>query len=81
MKPNDTNVEAQRALYEIYSQMSVNCKTNLFFEAYQMGRILAIAGIKEQDHSISDDQLWHKWAKRHLGEKLFNKVYGSDIHE
>jgi hypothetical protein len=27
----------------------------------------------------SEEQIWHIWARRHLGDELYEKVYGEKI--
>jgi hypothetical protein len=57
--------------------MSPARKIELVFDAYRTGQLLSMAGIRNQYPSASEDEVWHIWAKRHLGEELYNKVYCS----
>jgi hypothetical protein len=36
-----------------------------------------MAGIRTQYPSASENEVWNIWAKRHLGEELYNEVYSS----
>jgi len=77
MDEKDTSRDAQAVLVNIYRQMPSSIKTMRIFEAYQTGRILAMAGLRESFPDASDKRIWYLWAKQHLGEKLFNDVYGA----
>ena len=74
---SDTTPEAMRIQYDLYRRMSPAKKIELIFDAYRTGRLLSMAGIRMQYPEASEEQVWHIWAKRHLGEQLYNKVYGS----
>lgn len=74
--PNDTSEEAQQVVDTIYRTMTPGEKLIRVFDAYQTGKLLAIAGIRMRNPDASEKQLWRLWAKQHLGEKLFNEVYG-----
>jgi hypothetical protein len=52
----------------------------LIFDAYRTGRILSMAGIRMQYPQADENQLQEIWAKRHLGEDLYNKVYQNNEH-
>lgn len=73
---SDTSREAQKIQYDLYRLMSTSRKIELVFDAYRTGQLLSIAGIRTQFPDADDEQVWHIWAKRHLGEELYNKVYG-----
>ncbi|MCH7556444.1 MAG: hypothetical protein IIB56_03205 [Planctomycetes bacterium] len=77
MNEKDTSPDAQRVLVDIYRKMPANIKIRRIFEAYQTGKILAMAGLRESHPQASEKQIWYLWAKQHLGEKLFNEVYGA----
>ncbi|MBN2456005.1 MAG: hypothetical protein JXB29_05635 [Sedimentisphaerales bacterium] len=81
MKQKDTTDDARKVLVQIYRRMSVEAKTRRIFDAYRTGRILAIAGLKESHPHATDKQIWYLWAKRHLGEELFNNAYGKLSNE
>jgi hypothetical protein len=74
--PNDTSPEAQQVVYEIYRKMTPAEKLLRVFDAYQTGKLLAMAGIRMRNPDATEEQVWQLWAKQHLGEKLYNKVYG-----
>ncbi len=76
MNEKDTSPEAQQVLDEIYRKMLTTVKTRRIFEAYQTGKMLAMAGLRDRYPEASEKKIWYLWAKQHLGEKLFNEVYG-----
>jgi len=77
MNKRDTNRDAWEVLIDICRQMPTSIKTMHIFEAYQTGRILAMAGLRESHPHANEKQIWYLWAKQHLGEELFFKVYGT----
>ena len=77
MKPRDTTEDAQKVLVQIYRKMSVCAKTKRIFDAYQTGRMLAMAGLRDSHPDMSEKQIWLLWARRHLGDELFQKAYGA----
>ena len=81
MKISDTTPEARQVQFELYRKMSPARKIELIFDAYHTGRLLAMAGIRLLNPTATEKQLWHIWAKKHLGEELYNKVYGTKENE
>ena len=81
MKISDTTPEARQVQFELYRRMSPARKIELIFDAYHTGRLLAMAGIRLLNPTATEKQLWHIWAKKHLGEELYNKVYGTKENE
>jgi hypothetical protein len=77
MNINDTTSEARRVIYDLYRRMSPTKKVEMIFDAYRTGQLLSMAGIRTQYPNANEKEVWHIWAKRHLGEELYNKVYGS----
>ena len=77
MVQSDTSKEAQQTLINIYRQMTSAAKIRQIFNTYQFGKILAMAGLRQLHPKASEKQIWQLWAKQHLGEKLFDKVYGN----
>jgi hypothetical protein len=73
----DTSRDARKTQYELYRQMTPARKLGLVFDAYRTGQLLSIAGIRMQYPSAGKNEVWNIWAKRHLGEKLYKKIYGS----
>ena len=76
MIQRDTSKNAQKILTDIYRNMSYCDKVSRIFQAYQTGRILAMAGLRQLFPEANEKEIWQLWAKRHLGEKLFSEVYG-----
>lgn len=77
MNKTDTTPEVMKVINELYRQMSPARKFELICNAYRFGQSLAMAGIKLRHPNATKKQIWHLWAKQHLGEKLYNKVYGN----
>jgi hypothetical protein len=65
-----------RVQCEIYRRMSAGRKLELVFDTYQTGRLLAMAGIRMRNPAATAADLWQIWARGHLGEELFESVYG-----
>ncbi|MCE5185856.1 MAG: hypothetical protein LLF76_06995 [Planctomycetaceae bacterium] len=72
----DTSKESEKVLLELYRTMSAAKKASLIFNACRMGRQLALAGLKDRFPKASPEQLWHLWARQHLGQTLYEQVYG-----
>ncbi|MHC4206898.1 MAG: hypothetical protein ACYSTT_19755 [Planctomycetota bacterium] len=53
-------------------------KAQRIFSAYRMGKMLSMAGIRMNHPDASEEQVWHLWARRHLGDELYEKVYGGE---
>jgi hypothetical protein len=56
--------------------MPVAVKVRRVFDAYRMGKLLVLAGLRQSHPAASEEQIWLLWAKRHLGEDLFDCAYG-----
>jgi hypothetical protein len=80
MEKSDTSPEAKRVLIDLYRKMSPEVKFRRVFEAYQTGKILAMAGLRDRYPEASEKKIWYLWAKQHLGDKLFKEVYGT-VHD
>ena len=78
MRKSDTTRQARQVQINLYQQMSPVEKLELVFDAYHTGQIISMAGISIQHPSANQTTLWHIWAKRHLGEDLYNKVYNKE---
>jgi len=72
----DTTKQANQVLLGIYREMSSSSKGDLIFDAYSTGRELAMAGLRQRHPKADKKQLWHLWARKHLGDELFEQVYG-----
>ena len=77
----DTPVEVRRVQCAIYRRMSAREKLDLVFGTYRTGRQLALAGIRMRNPDASEADLWQIWAREHLGEELFDSVYGGNASE
>jgi hypothetical protein len=62
-------------LYDIYRRMSPARKFQLIFDTYEMGRQLAMAGLRMRHPNASEEEIWHLWARQHLGDELYEQVY------
>ncbi len=78
---NDTTPDALAVQYEIYRRMSPAKKLQLIFDMYEMGKHLAMAGIRMRNPDATEEQVWRIWARQHLGSELFETVYGVSSHE
>ncbi len=78
---SDTSPEALRVLYDLYRRMSPARKFQLVFDTYEMGKQLAMAGLRMRHPDATREELWRLWAQQHLGQGLFEKVYGTSARE
>ncbi len=78
---SDTSPEARRVQYALYRRMSSARKFQLIFDTYEMGRQLALAGLRMRHPDANKEELWRLWAQQHLGRDLFEKVYGTSTQE
>ena len=81
MNSKDTSIHAHKILVDIYRRMPTTAKAARIFEAYNTGKILAMAGLRQSHPRATEKQIWYLWAKQHLGEKLFKEVYGDVLDE
>ena len=77
----DTTENARKLVVQLYRQMSVCEKATRIFEAYNTGKMLAMAGLRQLHPDATKEQIWRLWAKQHLGETLFDKAYGDSADE
>ena len=77
MSLGDTSPEAEAILCRLYRNMTMAQKAQRVFSAYRMGKMLSMAGIRMSHPDASEEQVWHIWARRHLGDELYEKVYGA----
>ena len=75
MVANDTSSEAEEILCRLYRSMTPAEKAKRIFSAYSMGKMLGMAGIRMDNPDASEEQIWNLWARRHLGDELYEKVY------
>jgi hypothetical protein len=61
---------------ELYRKMSPARKFQLICDTYEVGRQLALAGLRMRHPDATKDELRWLWAQQHLGRELFEKVYG-----
>ena len=75
MVTSDTSAEAQEFQCRLYRNMTTAQKAQRIFSAYRMGKMLSMAGIRMDHPEATDEQIWHLWARRHLGDELYERVY------
>ena len=75
---SDTSPEARRVLYDLYRRMPLGRRLELAFDMCDTGRALAIAGLRMRHPDATDEELQRLWARQHLGQKLFEQVYGGE---
>jgi hypothetical protein len=73
---SDTSPEARRVQYDLYRQMPLGRKIELICDMYDMGKQLAMAGLRMRYPDASEEEIWHLWARQHLGDELYEEVYG-----
>jgi len=78
---SDTSPEARRVQYDLYRRMSPARKFQLIFDTYEMGKQLAMAGLRMRHPEATKEELWRLWAQQHLGRDLFEEVYGKHSRE
>lgn len=76
MNKSDTSPAARKVLIDLWRKMPPEVKFRRVFEAYEFGKMLAMAGLRDRHPDASEKRIWHLWAKQHLGGKLYEKVYG-----
>jgi hypothetical protein len=76
----DTPPEAQRVHYEIIRKLPLYRRLELVFDTCEMGRGIAMAGLRMRHPNATEKELSWLWAHQHLGRELFDRVYGS-AHE
>lgn len=77
----DTSKESRRVLTELYQKMTPQEKLRRIFSAYETGKMLAMAGLRRLHPDASPTQIWHLWARQHLGEELYRQAYGDTADE
>lgn len=73
---SDTSPEALRVQYDLYRRMSLGRRLELVFDMYDTGQQLAMAGLRMRHPGASEEELKRLWARQHLGQELFERVYG-----
>ena len=77
MNGRDTSPEAQQVQIDLYRKMPPEVKFRRVFDAYQTGKMLAMAGLLQRYPDAGEKKIWYLWAKQHLGDNLFKEVYGA----
>ncbi|MFH1716945.1 MAG: hypothetical protein ABIF19_06310, partial [Planctomycetota bacterium] len=67
---SDTSPEAQQVLIDLYRKMPPGEKFRRVFDAYETGKLLAMAGLRQRYPGASEKKIWYLWAKQHLGDDL-----------
>jgi hypothetical protein len=75
MAVSDTSAEAEKIQCRPYRNMTMAQKAHRLFSAYRMGKMLSMAGIRMNHPDATEEQVWRLWARRHLGDELYEKVY------
>ncbi len=71
----DTPKEVLKIQYDLYRKMTPSKKFRIICDAYRFGQSLAMAGIRMRFPDANEKEIKQIWAKEHLGEELYNKVY------
>ena len=72
MNMEDTSPEAKQVLIDLYRKMPPGEKFRRVFDAYETGKLLAMAGLRQRYPEASEKKIWYLWAKQHLGDDLHN---------
>ncbi len=72
----DTDREAEAIQLAIYRRMPIGRKIQLVFEALEMSRALALAGIRSRHPQAGPEELRRRLLGLSLGEELATRVYG-----
>ncbi len=75
---SDTSPEARRVQYDLYRRMSLGRRLERAFDMCDTGRALVIAGLRMRHPGATEEELHRLWARQHLGQKLFERVYGGE---
>ncbi len=76
MLMSDTSPEAREVLLQLLRKQSPATRIQQVFDAIRTGRLLAMAGLRLTRPHLTEEQLWHVWARQHLGSELYEEVYG-----
>ncbi len=80
-KLTDTPKEVLEIQYDLYRKMTPAKKFRIVCDAYRFGQSLAMAGIRMRFPNANEKEVKQIWAKEHLGEELYKKVYGAKANE
>lgn len=72
---SDTTPEVRQVQYDLYRRMSSARKFQLIFDTYEMGKQLAMAGLRMRYPDATEEEIWHLWARQHLGDELYEEAY------
>ena len=75
---SDTSPETRRVLYALYRRMPLGRRLELAFDMCDTGRVLAMAGLRMRYPHATEEELQRLWARQHLGQELFERVYGGE---
>lgn len=76
MIPADTSIEAYGVQLAILRRLPLEQKFLQVFDMCETGKALVMAGLRQRHPEASDREIFLLWARQHLGEELFEKVYG-----
>ncbi len=72
----DTTPEARRVQIAALRKMGMEGRVRLVDDMYDLGRSLAVAGIRMRHPDYDDGRVTLALARMRLGKKLFREVYG-----
>ncbi len=73
---SDTPKEVLEIKCNLYRKFTPSQRLNIISNAYCLGQALAMAKIRFRYPNASEREVKQIWAKQHLGEELYYKVYG-----
>ena len=59
----------------VVSEDDASREGKTYIQCLQQGKMLSMAGIRMANPDASAEQVWHLWARRHLGDELYEKAY------
>ena len=79
MRPADTTPEAWEVLTNLQRNMPPSEKMQLAFEWSEIVRQFAEAGLRQRYPHAAEREIFLRFARQTLGEKLFRQVYGNEF--
>lgn len=79
MRPADTSPEAWKVWLDLIRKMTPAERLRRTFEFSEVVRGFGEAGIRRANPGAGEREVFLRVAQRHLGNKLFLKVYGGEL--
>jgi len=72
---DDTLLDGLRIEPEICRRIPFARRWQVIADLYEMGRELVMARLRIRHPEASEEEIWHLWARQHLGDELYEEVY------